>query len=221
MPTIGQSVDKLYRERFSDRERKMRDSLWKVLCQDFLQKYIPDKAVVLDMAAGYCNFINNIKAQTKYAVDINQETKYFANHDVSVIISSCTNLPDDLKGKIDVVFAGCLLEHLSSKDEIFKMFLEVKRILKPEGKFLILNPNIRLSTTDYWDYFDHLTAVSDRSVAEGLRLAGFKIEKVIPGFVPNTIKDHLPKSSFLVRIYLRLPFLFPLFGRQMFIVAIK
>ena len=75
---------------------------------------------------------------------------------------------------------------------------------------MILNPNIRLSTADYWDYFDHLTPVSDRSVAEGLELAGFKIEKIIPGLVPNTIKDRLPKSPFMVKLYLHLPFLFPI-----------
>lgn len=219
MSKILKNVDKLYRVRFSTKERDSRDKIWKVLCSNFLQKFIKKSDTVLDLAAGYCNFINNIEAQEKLAIDLNPETKKFASQNVKVYECSVTDLPKNMTSKIDIVFAGCLMEHLSSKEEIFNMFLEVKRILKPGGLFLILNPNIRFSTSDYWDYFDHLVPISDRSAVEGLELAGFKIKKVIPRFVPNTVKDALPKSPLLVSLYLKLPFLFPIFGRQMFIVA--
>ena len=124
-----------------------------------------------------------------------------------------------LTGKIDVVFMGCFLEHLPSKQAIINVLTEIKRVLKRGGKLLILNPNIRFSTSDYWDYFDHLTPVSDRSVTEVLMALGYKIDLCIPRFVPNTIKDSLPKFPFFLRLYLHMPFLFPLFGKQMFIVA--
>lgn len=221
MSKILEKVDNLYNIRFSEKEASARNKLWKVLCNEFLQKYIHKKDTVLDVAAGYCNFINNISCKKKIAVDINPEIKVYANKDVEAIKCSATKMPKRLNGKVDVVFVGCFLEHLPSKEDVFKLFTEVKRVLKKGGTFMILNPNIRLSTSDYWDYFDHLTAVSDRSVTEGLMLAGFKIEKVIPGLIPNTIKDSLPKSPLLVKIYLHLPFLFPIFGRQMFIVAKK
>lgn len=221
MSKVLDNVDSLYNIRFSEKEKRERNELWKVLCKEFIQKYIKKSNTVLDLAAGYCNFINNISCQKKYALDINSEIKKYADKNVKTIISSATNIPKSLTNKIDVVFVGCFLEHLPSKEDVFKVFLETKRVLKKGGKFIILNPNIRLSTSDYWDYFDHLTAVSDRSVVEGLKLAGFKIEEVIPGLIPNTIKDSLPKSPFLVGLYLHLPFLFPLIGKQMFIVAKK
>lgn len=221
MIRVLDSTNKLYKVRFTDKEREMREKLWQVLCSGFLQKYIKHTDTVLDLAAGYCDFINNIDCKDKIAIDVNPDTKEFANKNVQVVLTSCVELPDALSGKVDVVFAGNLLEHLPSKDYILETFHEVKRVLKVGGKFLILNPNIRFSTSDYWDYFDHLTPVSDRSVVEGLELAGFEIDEVIPKFVPNTVKDSLPKNPLLVKIYLKLPFLFPIFGRQMFIVAKK
>lgn len=214
-------VEKLYKVRFSSEEVRLKNKLWAVLCSDFLQQFVPPEGTVVDLAAGYCEFINNIQAKNKIAVDLNPDTKRFANKDVKVIIGSALNISKNMTNIADVVFCGCFLEHLPSKGDILKLFQEVQRILKPGGKFIILNPNIRFSTSDYWDYFDHLTAVSDRSVVEGLELAGFKIVKVIPKFVPNTTKDRLPKNPLLVKLYLHLPILFKIFGRQMLVVAQK
>ncbi len=221
MSQLLKKINLLYGFRFSEQERILKDKLWKILCSDFLQKYISKNDTVLDLAAGYCDFINNIICGAKIAVDINPETKKFAQRDVKVVKAYSIDLPKKLTNTVNVVFAGCFLEHLPSKDAILKTFQEVYRVLKPGGRFIILNPNIRFSTSDYWDYFDHLTPVSDRSVVEGLELAQFKIEKVIARFVPNTVKDHLPKSLFLVKIYLHLPFLFHIFGRQMLVIARK
>lgn len=214
-------LDKIYQVRYPKYAERQKEAIWKILCEDFLQKYVKEENTVLDIAAGHCEFINNISCREKYAVDIDKRVKKYAGKDVNVLIGSATKLPLNLTNKIDVVFIGCFLEHLPSKEAIIKVFLEVKRVLKKGGKLLILNPNIRFSTSDYWDYFDHITPVSDRSVVEVLEALGYKIDVCIPKFVPNTIKDRLPKSPFLVKLYLKLPFLFPIFGKQMFIVANK
>src|SRR5262245_60529168 len=50
---------KLYRIRFAG-DQGGRDSLWKTLCRDFLQRYVAPTDTVLDVAAGWCEFINNI-----------------------------------------------------------------------------------------------------------------------------------------------------------------
>lgn len=211
-------LNKLYQVRYSDNEIRIKGEIWKILCREFLQKYISKEDTVLDIAAGHCEFINNISCRKKIAIDIDKRFRQYARKDVKVYICSATSLPKSLKD-IDVVFIGCLLEHLSSKEAIVEVFLQVKRVLKRGGKLLILNPNIRFSTSNFWDYFDHLTPVSDRSVVEMLKALDFDIELCIPRFVPNTIKDRLPKWPFLVKLYLHLPFLFPVFGKQMFILA--
>lgn len=214
-------LDKIYKVRYPKEAEEKKSEIWKVLCSEFLQGFVNSDDTVLDVAAGHCEFINHIRCRQKYAVDIDKRVKRYSAKNVNVLIGSATSLPKTLTNKIDVVFIGCFLEHLPSKEAIIKVFLEVKRVLRKGGKLLILNPNIRFSTSDYWDYFDHLTPVSDRSVVEVLEALGYKIDVCIPKFVPNTIKDRLPKSPFLVKLYLKLPFLFPIFGKQMFIVARK
>ena len=214
-------LNKIYQTRYPKEAEKKKDEIWKVLCEEFLQKFVRSSDTVLDLAAGHCEFINHIKAREKYAIDIDKRVKRYATKGIRVLIGSATSLPKSLTNKIDVVFIGCFLEHLPSKEAIIRVFLEVKRALKKGGKLLILNHNIRFSTYNFWDYFDHLTPVSDRSVVEILEALGYKIELCLPKFVPNTIKDRLQKSPLLVRLYLHLPFLFPIFGKQMFIVAHK
>ena len=55
--------------------------LWKVLCADFFQRFIPQDAIVIDLAAGYCEFINNISCARKIAIDLNPETRNRAADD--------------------------------------------------------------------------------------------------------------------------------------------
>lgn len=212
-------LSSIYKVRYDVDAEKKKLAIWKILCSDFLQKFIRENDAVMDVAAGHCEFINNIQCGKKYAVDIDGRIKQYAGNDVRIFITSAEKLPGEVRGKIDIVFMGCLLEHLPSKNSIIQVFTEVKKVLKKGGKLIILNPNIRFSTAEFWDYFDHLTPVSDRSVCEALLALGYEIELCLPKFVPNTIKDRLPKSPILVKIYLHLPFLFPVFGRQMFIVA--
>jgi ubiquinone/menaquinone biosynthesis C-methylase UbiE len=216
---MQQLLASIYKARYSERSEKAKGEIWKVLISDFLQQFVKPTDTVVDIAAGHCEFINHIHAAKKYAVDIEPRIKHYANKDVQIIVCDATKLPKTLNNKVDVVFMGCFLEHLPSKDAIIELLLGIKRILRKGGKLMILNPNIRFSTADYWDYFDHLTPVSDRSVVEVLMALGYELDIVIPRFVPNTVKDRLPKSPFLVKLYLHLPFLFPIFGKQMFIVA--
>ncbi len=49
----------------------------------------------------------------------------------------------------------------------------------------------------------------------------FKIKKVIPRFLPYTTKSRLPKHPLLIKIYLRIPLLWRIFGKQSLIIAEK
>jgi ubiquinone/menaquinone biosynthesis C-methylase UbiE len=104
---------------------------------------------------------------------------------------------------------------------VLKTLSEAHRILKRGGRVLILQPNIRYAYKEYWDFFDHHIPLSDKSLIEVLILAGFKVEQVLPRFLPYTTKSKLPKNSFFIRTYLNLPFLWKLFGKQLFIAAGK
>lgn len=215
-----QDVNKLYEKRFGGELRK-RNELWKVLCESFFQRYVGEKDVVLDIGAGYCEFINNIKCGKKYAVDLNEDTKRAAAPDVSVFTHSSVDMPSLDSSSVDVVFMSNFIEHLKTRDDVLKTLREIYRIIRPGGKVLMLQPNIRYAYKEYWDFFDHYVPLSDKSLVEALQLEGFSIEKVIPRFLPYTMKSRLPQNAFLVRLYLKLPVAWKIMGKQALIIARK
>lgn len=212
-------LEAIYERRFSP-EVKFRQQMWQVLCTDFFQAYVPQNSYILELAAGYCEFINHIKAARKTAVDLNPTAQECANPDVKVVLSSAANLVAIDSLSQDIVFTSNFLEHLSRAD-ILQTLAEAYRVLKPGGKILILQPNIRFCAKDYWMFFDHLTPLDHHSVAEALEISGFRVEKTIVRFLPFTTKNALPKHILLVKLYLKIPLVWRIFGQQSFIVASK
>jgi ubiquinone/menaquinone biosynthesis C-methylase UbiE len=209
----------MYSRRF-DETKGMRNEIWKTLCEDFFQRYIESDATVLEIASGYCEFINNIKAKRKIAVDINPSSKEHAAKDVEFIFSSSTRLQDIEDGSVDVVFTSNFFEHLT-KEDIMKVIKEVHRVLTKDGSFLVLGPNIRYSYDIFWCFFDHITPLDHESMSEALEINGFRSVDVIPRFLPYSTKTNLPKSPLLLKAYLKLPWAWGVFGKQMFVHAKK
>ncbi len=221
MNEINASLDSLYRHRFSDQEVASKRRIWQVLCHEFFSRWVPANARVVDIGAGYCEFINNIAAADKIAIDLNPDTIRFAAADVRVIQESCTNAPSIADDSVDVVFMSNFLEHLPSKQAVLDTFRETRRMLRPGGRMIVLQPNIRFLPGEYWDYFDHHTPLTDRSLGEGIALAGLDIETLVPRFLPYTTKSRLPQAPWLVSLYLRVPLAWPLLGKQALAVARK
>ena len=51
-----------------------RTQVWRVLASYFGQ-WFPSTGAVLDLGAGYCEFINNATARVKYAMDLNPDVR--------------------------------------------------------------------------------------------------------------------------------------------------
>jgi len=213
------NIPQMYQNRFGE-DISFRIQMYKVLCEDFFQKYVPEDSTVLDVAAGYCEFINSIRARKKFATDLNPDSARHASTEVTHFLAPSTRMPKVKSKSIDVAFMSNFLEHIP-KNDIQKTFREIHRVLKNGGRLMILQPNIRFCAKDYWMFFDHITPLDDRSVCEALETNGFSILECRPRFLPYTTKSHLPKSIHLLRIYLRFPFFHRFFGQQAFIVAEK
>lgn len=214
-------MEVLYAKRFPEAELRMKQDVWQVLCTRFFSKFVKPTDTVVDIGAGYCEFINNIHAARKIAVDLNPDVRRFAGADVEVINDSCTAMVHLESGSADVVFMSNFLEHLPNKDLVLQTFRESFRVLRTGGRVIILQPNIRFVPGEYWDFFDHHTPLTERSLVEGLQLAGFTPTEVIARFLPYTTKSRLPKAPWTVALYLAMPFVWPLFGKQSLVVARK
>jgi len=215
------NLQKIYATRFLEEELPLKNQIWKVICSDFLSQFVKPTDTVVDIGAGYCEFINNIDCQEKIAIDLNADVKKFAQSNVRVINESCMAIASLADYSVDVVFMSNFLEHLLNKQQVFDTLQESKRILKIGGKMLILQPNIRFLANNYWDFFDHHTPLSDRSLVEVLESLELRIVKNYPKFLPYTTKSRLPKGTLFVKLYLRLPLAWHVFGKQAFIVAEK
>lgn len=217
----GQFLVKLYNKRFNESELLQKNKIWQVLCRDFFQRFIRKTDVVVDIGVGRGEFINNICCKEKYGIDLNSESAACLAPDVKFFYGVSYGKSILADSSVDVAFMSNLSEHLTSKSQMLESFLEVNRILKPGGRFMILGPNIKYAYREYWDFFDHHIPLSHKAVIEILETIGFISDRVIPRFLPFTTKSRLPKNAFFVRLYLRLPFFWRIMGKQMLIIAQK
>lgn len=212
-------IQTIYSHRFQETGLELRRRVWRVLCDEFFNALVEPDDSVLDIACGYGEFINAVRAKQKFGIDLNPDAARFLDSDVHFYRTSATDLSEISTNSIDVVFTSNFLEHLSSKHECGSVFQQVHQVLKVGGRFIILGPNIRYAYREYWDYFDHQLPLSDLSLIEGLRQCGFDIQRVIPRFLPYSMKYSLPTHDMLVRLYLKIPLMWRLFGKQFLIVA--
>ena len=217
--------DSIYNQRFSSKEDQTRSAVWKILCSEFFNKYVLPTHTVVDLGAGDGHFVSNIKAAKKIAVDISPHVKELEKKGIDVVQSAATEFADKLEEPADVVFMSNFLEHLPNKRVLLDVLDECYQALKPGGRVIILQPNIRFVGVAYWDYIDHHIALTEKSLVEALEVAGFDVINLIPRFLPYTAKSNLGKAvgggknDWLMRLYLKLPFLWRLFGQQTLVVA--
>jgi SAM-dependent methyltransferase len=111
----GNDLSELYKIRFAEEQLPRKNAIWQVICSQFLQKFISPKSTVIDIACGYGEFINNIEAGRKIAVDMNPDALSFLNTDVEFHQCSALQIDFDLADTADVVFTSNFLEHLPDK----------------------------------------------------------------------------------------------------------
>ncbi len=191
-----------------------RTRVWKAITEH-LQRYVPPDGSVLELGAGYADFINQIRAARKHAVDRHPGVARFCAPDVSFRAGESRRL--ELKDEsVDALFASNLLEHLDEA-ALRDTMAEAGRVLRPGGRLILVQPNYYYCYRRYWDDFTHVKAWSHESLPDFLRASGYALERVDPRFLPLTFKGRLPKSYWLTKLYLALPWR-PLAG-QMLVVG--
>jgi hypothetical protein len=215
-------IQQLYTKRFDNALVLARkNKIWQILCKHFFQKQINEDSVVLDIAAGYCEFINNIKAKEKIAFDLNPDTKRYANESVQTIEDSFFNMDAHLQNKkVDVIFASNIFEHLDTKEQVVLAIKKCSEALNfNSGKLMILQPDIRYTGAAYWDFIDHKVALTGEALIEAGEMCGLKTVYHIRKFLPYTTKSKLPQHPFLIWLYLKLMPVSGFFmGQQTFLI---
>ena len=223
-------LKKLYQHRFNQQEQNQKNKIWKQICKYLEESFFKEinlvsDSVIVDVAAGYCDFINNIyqnKNIKKWAIDANPDIENYATKDVCVYNDTVENLHHCFKtDSVFMFFQSNFLEHLT-KSQIVQLFKDEFNLLQKGGYCCILTPNIRYCGGKYWDFFDHITPLTEKSLIEQAEATGFILKKCITKFLPYTTKSKIPKAPWLVRIYLKLlPFSGWILGEQSLILLQK
>jgi SAM-dependent methyltransferase len=213
-------LEKIYSARFSG-QQAYRTHVWQILTSSFFSRWIRPTDAVLDLGCGYGEFSNNIAAGKKFAMDLNPSAQSYLAPEVQLLQQDCS-LPWPLADQsLDVVFTSNFLEHLREKPALQATVGEAFRCLKPGGLFIALGPNIKFLPGEYWDFFDHYLALTELSLAEALTMLGFHVEEKIAKFLPYTMSQGSQPPLWMLRLYLKVPLLWKIAGRQFLVVARK
>ena len=213
-------LKEVYKHRFSLEDQAGKEAIWRELGR-FLQRFIKADARVVDIACDLGYFIRNIRAAERWATDI-RDVSAALPKDVRFVPASGLDLAEVLPNNyFDIAFFSNYLEHLPSTEAVLQQLRVTLSILKPGGSVVILQPNIRLIGGAYWDFIDHQTALTDKSLAEAAVMAGFKTKKVMARFLPYTTKSRIPQHPLLVRAYLNFPPAWLVLGKQTLYVGEK
>ncbi len=117
----------IYRHRFTEEELRQQRAFWAPICR-YLESYIALDGATLDLGAGYCHFINNVRSAEKYALDVNEENlKTYANPDVRTVASSGAHLQPIQDSSLDTVFASNVYEHFQTREDVLQSFNEPRK----------------------------------------------------------------------------------------------
>jgi len=194
---------------------KYRQGVWREIVR-FVRKDAQKAETVVELGAGYCDFINQFPARRRIAFDLNPQMRKYADRGVDLRIEDACGIKWFGNNSVDLVFASNFMEHLDQA-ELDALLPNIHKVLKPGGKLILLQPNYRLYPDRYFDDKTHKTIFSDENITRFLETYGFSVKKLIPGLLPFSMKSRLPKWSFLVRLYLLSP-IKPMAG-QMYVVA--
>jgi hypothetical protein len=212
--------NRIYEYRFKDVNKHKKLITWKEI-SNFIFKELNQPQIILDPAAGECEFINSVPCKEKWAVDLNNEfiSKY-ADEGVNIKIGDSLK-PDLPSDYFDAVFISNFLEHLNSHEEINLLLINMFNALQKGGRIAVMGPNFKYCQKEYFDFADHKMILTHLSLEEHIYNAGFKIIKVVPRFLPVSFRGRLPINKLIVQTYLAVPLLWKFFGRQFLVIAEK
>lgn len=198
-----------------DPRRRM---LWQTLVNSIFQKEISPDFVVLELGAGYGEFINSVKARRRLAVDVWPGMLSHLEPGVEGLVTDIAQLDKIEDNSVDYVFSSNCFEHVS-REKLVACLAQLQRKMKPGAQLSIVQPNFKYCSRDYFDDYTHISVYTAQSLGDLLEASGFKVTRYLPRFLPLTLKSRWLVHPLLIRLYLASPV--KPFAGQMLINALR
>jgi len=201
------------------REHPAAPHVWKVLAEH-LSRWVPPDAHVLEVGAGYCHWINAVRASRRVAVDSWPRIVEFGGPGVETrVLDASRELTTFPPEHFDAILASNVIEHFEPETAA-RVVGDMHTILKAGGRLVIVQPNFRYAYRSYFDDYTHRSVFTDVSLPALLRTRGFRVALVQPKFLPYSMRGVTRTiPPWLVRAYLASP-VKPRAG-QMLVVATR
>ena len=213
------NYDRIYAWRFRDVDPRAKRAVWTVLAR-WLSRKLGNAAIVLDPAAGACEFINAVPSRERWAVDMGTQVRELAAEGVRASVGRIAEV-DLPAAHFEGVFVSNFLEHLEGPEACAAFLERMHALLVPGGRIVVMGPNFRCCPREYFDFADHVLVLTEQSAAEQLYAAGFELLEVHARFLPVTFRGRRVPPPWAIRAYLALPFAWRFFGKQFLLVAEK
>lgn len=192
-----------------------RAAVWRPICR-YVQRYVFEDLPLLDLGAGYGEFHRFLRSGQKWALDANTALARYWDSTVKPLTQSALDPLPFERGSLGTILASNFFEHFTL-DQVQSILSEAARILRPGGRLVVIQPDFGLEPRRYFDDYTHRTAFTCEGFSDMLRVQGWNVVRLERRFLPFSMKSRLPKSRWLVSLYLTLPWR-PLAG-QFLVVA--
>lgn len=212
------NYQRIYEYRFKDIDQQKREAVWSVIAA-YIHRLMGSPEVILDPAGGRGEFLGALPhVRERWMVDAVKAADDALLHGVRFIESDIRTL-ELPAGYFDGIFVSNFFEHLKDQTEVYDLLVKFRDLLKPGGCVVIMGPNYKYCVDSYFDCADHITPLTDISMAELLYAAGYDLKLAVPRFLPFSFRSMLPANPLFTRLYLASPWLWRLAGRQFLMVA--
>lgn len=199
-----------------------RTVLWDIVCRNVLSGVIESTDVVVALGSDGCGFLDAIECERKVVVDPDPALRLHVAEGITAVTGDAAAVLSKIgDATIHVVFCTDALACLRSSDAVGALVGEIHRVLVPDGRLIVMQPNIRYAYREYWDVPDRRIPLSHGGLAALLERGGFRIASLRPHVLPYTLDGRVAHTPWLLRLYLALPPLQWLFGKHMLVIARK
>lgn len=192
-----------------------RRATWRHLVR-YLQPWIDSAAPVLDVAAGRGDFLVEVSAPQRIAIDIDESIRDLTLHGISAEVCDATDMSCLADSTIGTAMASNFFEHLTH-EALDLCISECFRVLRPGGHLIVVQPNFRIAPHHYFDDYTHRTILTHHSLRDLLKSRGFEVVRIEARFLPLTLKSRLRHGHRLLPFYLALPY--RPFASQMLVIG--